>query len=85
MKSEKFVQQQQDARTSPVHRYVQLGRQCVAPREWAVHNRIPLLQPTLFSGEGAAGKTLVELQLAAAHVNYAPKVIAEHPDGKAFF
>ena len=31
-------------------------------------DRIPILQPTLFSGEGAAGKTLVELQLCVAHV-----------------
>jgi RecA-family ATPase len=38
------------------------------PRPWAVFNRIPLLQPTLFSGEGATGKTLIELQLCCAHV-----------------
>jgi RecA-family ATPase len=38
------------------------------PREWAVHDRIPLRQPTLFSGEGAVGKTLAELHLSAAHV-----------------
>jgi RecA-family ATPase len=37
-------------------------------RPWAVTNRIPISQPTLFSGEGAAGKTLVELQLCVAHV-----------------
>lgn len=37
------------------------------PREWSVHDRIPLRQPTLFSGEGAIGKTLLALQLAAAH------------------
>ena len=38
------------------------------PRPWAVTDRIPINQPTLFSGEGAAGKTLVELQLCVAHV-----------------
>ncbi|UGX91733.1 AAA family ATPase [Bradyrhizobium barranii subsp. barranii] len=38
------------------------------PRPWAVTDRIPIGQPTLFSGEGAAGKTLVELQLCVAHV-----------------
>ena len=38
------------------------------PRPWAVIDRIPINQPTLFSGEGAAGKTIVELQLCAAHV-----------------
>jgi RecA-family ATPase len=36
-------------------------------RAWAVQDRIPLRQPTLFSGEGAIGKTLVALQLAVAH------------------
>jgi hypothetical protein len=38
------------------------------PREWAVRERIPLNQPTLFSGEGAAGKSTAELQLCCAHV-----------------
>ena len=37
------------------------------PRAWAVKDRIPLRQPTLFSGEGAAGKTLAALQLSIAH------------------
>jgi RecA-family ATPase len=37
------------------------------PRLWSVRDRIPLRQPTLFSGEGAIGKTLLALQLAAAH------------------
>jgi RecA-family ATPase len=37
-------------------------------RPWAVTDRIPINQPTLFSGEGAAGKTLLELQLCVAHV-----------------
>lgn len=40
----------------------------VPPRAWAVNDRIPLRQPTLFSGEGAVGKTIVELQLCVAHV-----------------
>ena len=38
------------------------------PRLWAVRDRIPLRQPALFSGEGAIGKTLLALQLSAAHV-----------------
>jgi hypothetical protein len=38
------------------------------PRKWAVYERIPLEQPTLFSGEGAIGKSTIELQLCAAHV-----------------
>jgi RecA-family ATPase len=36
------------------------------PREWFVLNRIPANNITLFSGDGAAGKSLAFLQLAAA-------------------
>src|SRR5262249_30839133 len=36
--------------------------------EWAVLDRIPLRQVALFSGEGAAGKSTLQLQLSAAHV-----------------
>src|SRR5262245_34923343 len=42
--------------------------QPVPEREWAVQDRIPLRQPTLFSGDGAAGKSTILLQQAAAHV-----------------
>jgi RecA-family ATPase len=38
------------------------------PRLWSVGDRIPLRQPALFSGEGAIGKTLLALQMSAAHV-----------------
>ena len=38
------------------------------PREWAVLDRIPLRRVTLLSGEGAIGKSIVELMLAVAHV-----------------
>ena len=37
------------------------------PRLWSVRERIPLRQPTLLSGEGAIGKTLLALHLSAAH------------------
>ena len=37
-------------------------------REWAVADRIPLRQVTLFSGEGAIGKSILELMLSVAHV-----------------
>ena len=37
-------------------------------REWAVKGRIPLRQVTLFSGEGAIGKSIVELMCSVAHV-----------------
>jgi RecA-family ATPase len=40
----------------------------IPPRRWAVDGRIPLRQPTLFSGEGATGKSIIALQLAVAHV-----------------
>jgi RecA-family ATPase len=37
-------------------------------RQWGVHDRFPLKNVALFSGEGAAGKTLLLLQLGVAHV-----------------
>jgi RecA-family ATPase len=37
------------------------------PRLWSVRERIPLRQPTLFSGVGAIGKSLLSLQLLVAH------------------
>jgi RecA-family ATPase len=40
----------------------------VPPQEWTVLNRIPQRQTALFSGEGAAGKSLTTLYLATAHV-----------------
>jgi RecA-family ATPase len=36
-------------------------------REWAVLDRFPLRQAALLSGEGAAGKSLLQLHLCAAH------------------
>jgi RecA-family ATPase len=40
----------------------------VPTQDWAVLNRIPLRQCVLFSGEGAAGKSTVQLHLCSAHV-----------------
>jgi RecA-family ATPase len=40
----------------------------VPEREWAVPGRIPLRQVALFSGDGAVGKSTVEMQLSVAHV-----------------
>jgi RecA-family ATPase len=40
----------------------------VPARQWAVRDRVPAHQVTLFSGEGGSGKSIVELQLACAHV-----------------
>jgi RecA-family ATPase len=42
--------------------------QPVPDRDWCVLNRIPMHNVTLFSGEGAIGKSIVSLQLAVAHV-----------------
>ncbi len=40
----------------------------VPEREWAVPDRYPLRQAALFSGEGAVGKSIVQLHLSVAHV-----------------
>jgi RecA-family ATPase len=40
----------------------------VPEQAWAVPNRIPLRQCSLFSGEGAAGKSTAELHRSVAHV-----------------
>jgi RecA-family ATPase len=40
----------------------------VPQQEWSVLNRIPRYQTTLFSGEGAIGKSTIELHRVAAHV-----------------
>jgi AAA domain len=38
------------------------------PREWAIQDCVPLRQPTIFSGEGAVGKSLLDLMRSVAHV-----------------
>ncbi len=38
------------------------------PRQWGVYERFPLRNVALVSGEGAAGKTLLLLQLGVAHI-----------------
>jgi RecA-family ATPase len=37
-------------------------------REWGVHERFPLRQPSLLSGEGSVGKSIVHMQLSVAQV-----------------
>jgi RecA-family ATPase len=37
-------------------------------RDWAVQDCVPLRQPTIFSGEGAVGKSLLDLMRSVAHV-----------------
>jgi RecA-family ATPase len=57
----------------------------VTRREWAVFNRIPLRQTCLFSGEGAAGKSLTQLYLCAAHVLGRDWLGSMPEPGPAFF
>jgi RecA-family ATPase len=40
----------------------------VPQQQWSVLNRIPRYQTTLFSGEGAIGKSTIELHRVSAHV-----------------
>jgi RecA-family ATPase len=42
--------------------------EAVPEQEWTVLNRVPRRQVALFSGEGAAGKSTIQLQTSAAHV-----------------
>jgi len=43
-------------------------RDPVPERKWAIRDRVPLNQAGLFSGEGGAGKSIVELTKDVAHV-----------------
>jgi RecA-family ATPase len=57
----------------------------IPQQEWAVLDRIPLRQVTLFSGEGGAGKSITTLYLATAHV-LARDWLGSMPEpGPAFF
>jgi RecA-family ATPase len=50
--------------------FIDIRQWCEHPppqREWAVFNRFPLRQVVLLSGEGAIGKSIVLMQLCAAH------------------
>lgn len=48
--------------------YIDIARQPIPARKWAVHDRIPAGNVSLFSGEGAAGKSGLLLQQSVAHV-----------------
>ena len=43
-------------------------REPVPERKWAIRDRVPLNQVGLFSGEGGAGKSIIELTKNVAHV-----------------
>src|SRR5262249_22351154 len=43
-------------------------REPIPERKWAIRDRVPLSQAGLFSGEGGAGKSIIELTKDVAHV-----------------
>jgi RecA-family ATPase len=43
-------------------------REPIPERKWAIRDRVPLNQAGLFSGEGGAGKSIIELTKDVAHV-----------------
>jgi RecA-family ATPase len=57
----------------------------IPQQEWAVLDRIPLRQVTLFSGEGGAGKSITTLYLATAHVLSRDWLGSMPEPGPAFF
>jgi RecA-family ATPase len=48
--------------------YADITRDPLPPREWCVPDRIPHRNVAILSGEGAVGKSILLLQLSAAHV-----------------
>jgi RecA-family ATPase len=48
--------------------YIDIARDPIPPRDWAVRDRIPARNVALLSGEGAVGKSTLLLQLSAATV-----------------
>src|SRR5215469_5303700 len=40
----------------------------IPERQWVIRDRVPINQARLFSGEGAAGKSIIELTKDVAHV-----------------
>src|SRR5262249_47624891 len=54
-------------------------------RKWAIHERVPLRQVALFSGEGSIGKSIVELMCSVAHVTGKDWLGALPEPGGAFY
>jgi RecA-family ATPase len=52
----------------PYINYSNWDQEIMPDRDWAVLDRIPLRQTSLFSGEGGSGKSSVALHLCCAHV-----------------
>jgi DNA polymerase len=60
-------------------------REPVPQRKWAIRDRVPLRQAGLFSGEGGAGKSLIEMAKDVAHVT-GQEWLGSHPEqGPAFY
>lgn len=57
-----------DDKAFPVVRASSWAGQPIREREWAVKDRVPMYAPSLISGEGAVGKTILLQQLAVAKV-----------------
>jgi RecA-family ATPase len=57
-----------DAPRLPYINFSNWDQELMPDREWAVLDRIPLRQTSLFSGEGGSGKSSVALHLCCAHV-----------------
>src|SRR5262249_55794444 len=58
------------AEAPPLH-WIDMSRwdhEPVPQRRWATHDRVPLNQAGLFSGEGGTGKSIIELTKDVAHV-----------------
>ena len=59
--------------------------QPVPRRKWAIHDRVPLNQAGLFSGEGGTGKSIIELTKNVAHVTGKDWLGSMPEPGPAFY
>jgi hypothetical protein len=57
----------------------------VPERRWAIRDRVPCNQAGLFSGEGGAGKSIIELMKDAAHVTGKDWLKSMPEQGPAFY
>jgi RecA-family ATPase len=57
----------------------------VPERQWAIRDRVPLKQAGLFSGEGGAGKSILELMKNVAHVSGKDWLGSMPEPGPAFY
>src|SRR5262245_24526859 len=60
-------------------------REPIPERKWAIRDRVPLNQAGLFSGEGGAGKSIIELQKDVAHVTGKDWLNSMPEQGPAFY